>query len=839
MAGRLILRIDTDDKGNIAIKNLKKNTDKANKSLLKTGNIMKLAFVATAVQRGIQMIAAQLRKSVDNALQFEQAMKRIQAISGKANVGGLQKINKEIREMALNTEYTTSQIAKGMLEVTKAGFSENDALKAMPSLLDLATAGMSDLNWASSNAIDVMNAFGFTVNDMPKIADVITASLNKSKLGLEDYMEAMKFSMPVAKSLGVSFEELSATIAILANMGLRGSIAGNAMKNTMLNLLKTTPEVKKALEGMNVEGMSLTDILDEIHKSGISVQGVLEQFNKRAIVSALALGENADKVRAFQKELENAGGTAAETAKIMREALIERFKNLGNIFNEVVLKLMDIAGPEILDSINSLAGELKTLAGWIENNKDFLEDLLKVTKKFSGFIINNLLVNLKSYAKKLMDIITAGYRWEKQLDNMEKNVNKSWVSQKHAEDLLTLLGLMQNVVKYQDMLADLHSQPAGQAQETMLSQMTSELESSEQAVKSFNDQLKKDFGRDYAGKDGFVMLQSDLHSILTLLNKVEETPETPKIPKIPKIPKKPYGDNTGGDSGGSTFWTDLIKRIGDYQKKMKDLREQEAKAKDMVDKQGDADAEEWAQKELARKRAVMAEVSNTIVQGAADTANLLNAIWDAHAEEEWRRLEKRRANIEKSYRDEVQLAQGSDFKKAIAKEKYEAKMAKIQEKSVAKQKELAKKNAIMQLIILNAQAVANGFAAVVGAIAGTQGGIITRLAAGAAIGAEVAGLVASMIPQIQIIRNARAGDIVQGNGNATSDNIPYNLSPGERVLSNGDVDRLGGQNQITQMIDRGSTYSSSKTVHVHIQNFVGKREQARELIPYIEKELSR
>ena len=53
-------------------------------------------------------------------------------------------------------------------------------------------------------------------------ANVMSRALNETVLNLEDYLHAMTYAAPVANQLGVSFEELSAMIGILAQTGQKG-----------------------------------------------------------------------------------------------------------------------------------------------------------------------------------------------------------------------------------------------------------------------------------------------------------------------------------------------------------------------------------------------------------------------------------------------------------------------------------------------------------------------------------------------------------------------------------------------------------------------------------------
>ena len=59
--------------------------------------------------------------------------------------------------------------------------------------------------------------------------DVLTATAATSNTDILQLSEAMKFAGPTAKALNIPIEEMSATIGVLGNNGLQGSLATRAL----------------------------------------------------------------------------------------------------------------------------------------------------------------------------------------------------------------------------------------------------------------------------------------------------------------------------------------------------------------------------------------------------------------------------------------------------------------------------------------------------------------------------------------------------------------------------------------------------------------------------------
>lgn len=89
---------------------------------------------------------------------------------------------------------------------------------------------------------------------MGRVADVLSATANNSAQTLTDLGEAMKYAAPVADAYGLTIEQTSKALGALANFGIKGSMAGNTLKQVMLQL--ANPAVRKQIEGL---GVAVTD----------------------------------------------------------------------------------------------------------------------------------------------------------------------------------------------------------------------------------------------------------------------------------------------------------------------------------------------------------------------------------------------------------------------------------------------------------------------------------------------------------------------------------------------------------------------------------------------------
>ena len=83
-----------------------------------------------------------------------------------------------------------------------------------------------------------MRIFGIEASQMSDVADVLTVTANSSAQTLIDLFEALKMGGPQAAAAGESIRETSAAIAVLANMGIKGSLAGTALRKSFSQFAK-------------------------------------------------------------------------------------------------------------------------------------------------------------------------------------------------------------------------------------------------------------------------------------------------------------------------------------------------------------------------------------------------------------------------------------------------------------------------------------------------------------------------------------------------------------------------------------------------------------------------
>ena len=162
-----------------------------------------------------------------------------------------------------------------MIGLGRMGFNPSEIVSAIDSVLNLSRATGTDLAESADIAANSMRIFGLEAEKMSQVSDVLTATANGSAQTLTDLFEGLKRmrrseaegtspkatakrpargrAAPQAASCGESIEETCAALGVMANMGIKGSLAGTALRKAFIQFADT--KVQGMLHEVGVESV--------------------------------------------------------------------------------------------------------------------------------------------------------------------------------------------------------------------------------------------------------------------------------------------------------------------------------------------------------------------------------------------------------------------------------------------------------------------------------------------------------------------------------------------------------------------------------------------------------
>ena len=281
------------------------------------------------------------KSALDSAADFEVSMNVIEQVTN-ATTEQMAAMSKQALKLGRDTVFSANEAAEAQLELSKAGMAVNDVLVAMPGVLDLAAAGDVDLATAAKLTASVLNAFSLEAKESTRVANLLAAAANASAADIGDLALGFAQGSFAFAAAGQKVDDLAASLAILTNVGLKGTDAGTALKNMFTQLYGPTQKAKDAMAAYNIDifdasgnMIPLVDIIDIFNTQlgGLSqeqrlaaLETILLSDGMKAMIPLMNAGKDGFLA---MKDAVNEEGAAAAVANARMKGLagaIEYFK---------------------------------------------------------------------------------------------------------------------------------------------------------------------------------------------------------------------------------------------------------------------------------------------------------------------------------------------------------------------------------------------------------------------------------------------------------------------------------------------------------------------------------
>ena len=266
---------------------------------------------------------------IGKAREFDKSFSKLAAITGKTKdeISGLKS---QAKDLGATTAFTATEVVGLQVELAKLGFTVKEISTGTPAILDLAASMEVDLASAAALAGSSVRAFGLETSDTARVVDVMALSTSSSALNFEGLREALKLVAPVSKATGVSIERTTALLGVLADRGLKGSIAGTGLAQTFVEL--------------NKKGLTLEEGMAKINASSNRLGTAMKLAGTRGGRALLTLTEGADDIERLEGTLLGAAGAAEAMANLLCEFKMAETVKLSSAWEGFMLSLEDGSG---------------------------------------------------------------------------------------------------------------------------------------------------------------------------------------------------------------------------------------------------------------------------------------------------------------------------------------------------------------------------------------------------------------------------------------------------------------------------------------------------------------
>ncbi len=300
---------------------------------------------------------------------FEAQMSRVKAISG-ATGSSFEELRQQAIDLGAKTAFSAKESAAGMENLASAGFNAKEIMEAMPGLLDLAAVSGGDVALASENAATALRGFNLDASQSGHVANVFAKAAADTNAEVGDMGEAMKYIAPVANSMGLSIEEVSAAIGIMSDAGIKGSQAGTSLRGALSRLAKPTDAMQAKMDEL---GLSFYDsegkmkpLKDQIGMLKDAFKGLTPEQQQNALVTLygqeslsgmLALiDKGPDKLGKLTDSLKNSDGAADKMARTMQDNMNSSLEQMMGALESAAIVIQKVMAPAVRKIADAVSG---------------------------------------------------------------------------------------------------------------------------------------------------------------------------------------------------------------------------------------------------------------------------------------------------------------------------------------------------------------------------------------------------------------------------------------------------------------------------------------------------
>jgi len=383
-----------------AMRKTNAETKKASASFknFKAGLAAGLGFGAVDLAtRAIFALVGAFKEGIVAAKNFEKQISEINTLlPDTAQI--TEDVSDKFLEFSVQFGKDKTQQTRAFYDIVSAGIrGASTQLDVLVQSNKAAVAGLVDVQTAADILTSALNAYSLTGLTAQEASDALFVAVREGKTRFDELAATMGRVAPIAASAGVSFEDLSGTVAFLTKTGISTDIAVTSLRQALATLLKPTEQTKQAAAELGIEfdanalkTKGLVGVFKDIREATNGNNAALNKLfpNIRALTAAIAIatGDFDDYQRVVNETNHSLGATSKAFEKIADDssfAMDQAGVSIGNLFQSIGDKFLPLLG-DISRVIVALLNSNITINDVFKDSTTTAAELEKVNSQIQG-----------------------------------------------------------------------------------------------------------------------------------------------------------------------------------------------------------------------------------------------------------------------------------------------------------------------------------------------------------------------------------------------------------------------------------------------------------------------
>lgn len=380
-----------------------RSTNRLNEGLKKVDNTLRKTIETVVSLYTAKKLFDKTKENFEYFMDFEKGMAEVFTLLPELSGQARERMADDVKQFAIEMKTLPEEVVPALYQAISASVPESKVFDFLKIARMASKGGITDLETSVDVLTSIVNAYGSDVINATEASDLMFMSMKKGKTTFEEMASNMYSVLPIAKSLQVPFENVTAAISTMTAMGTPTAQATTQIGRMFLEFSKDGTRASEIFleatgrtfkqfiaEGNNVQDALM--IMEEVAKNvGVEINNL---FNSaEAGNAALALtGKGTQKFSEDLKAMENSAGATEEAYKEMDSTIASSVEGIKARMKVFALEVANQYSPQIRNAIEQINNSLDRAAqdGSLDRLAQSLGNLVATIISLFDRIIQNI-----------------------------------------------------------------------------------------------------------------------------------------------------------------------------------------------------------------------------------------------------------------------------------------------------------------------------------------------------------------------------------------------------------------------------------------------------------------
>ena len=379
--GSATYKLDTDNSRlNRGLAKAEKTSRERSKRI--AGNMAKIGTAGVAMGAAMGFALFKVGKG---AFELEKQFAEVRTLLPKVGDKAFGALEKDVIALSNELGMAAEDVIPALYQAISAGVPTKNVISFLRTSGKAAIGGVTDLTSAVDGISSVVNAYADSSFTAANASDLMFTAVRLGKTTFAELSRSLFNAVPVAASLGIGFDQITASLAAMTAQGVPTKIATTGLRQLFVELSKDGMELAdviqnrygKSLSGLMDEGRDFTVIMNEIAASMPSDEFRNMFSSVEAMNAAMVLvGPGGELAADALAEMRNSAGATNTAFQIMADTagfkLSRAFNQMKNTFKVAFMTVLPVI-EELLPWVQSVVNQFTE---WAERNPKWMRALV-------------------------------------------------------------------------------------------------------------------------------------------------------------------------------------------------------------------------------------------------------------------------------------------------------------------------------------------------------------------------------------------------------------------------------------------------------------------------------